>query len=592
MKTLKIMGVHGLGDHRNSTWATEWEEVLTAVVPGQEKVAVEFYPVTYDPIFEDTEISPWEAAKAFWKLSRSAVTSPFRRERGVLGDLSNRIKWTAGYVVAWVSDKEFQQKTRSLMLDSVRAIEPDVILAHSLGSLITYNAFTHPDAMQEDVRKLLKRVRYVTLGSQIANPFVVKNLSSGRIVMPAVREWYHLYNRHDSVFTAPIRIHGETGFQQVNTDFDIDGMADHSAPEYLGHINTVESVWRNIAEDKISTRSFGPRISSRRKAVSEAGRSNRRALLVGINDYPAEADRLEGCVNDVYLMSSVLQERGFEPEDIRICVDSRATAAGIKSRMAWLLDDPRPGDERIFYYSGHGATIPEYGEQNEPDRLTETLVPWDFDWTPETAITDDHIFGLYSQLPYDLRLAMIFDCCHSGGIHRDGGARMRGLVPPDDIRHRSMRWDSVTKMWVDRDFKRINEHFTNEPKVKKAYFGESGCKIRLGRAGLVRGMAKSAYEKAAGKKKPKKQQEIVGPYLPLIIEACAEAEYSYEYRHGATSYGAFTYAVSQILRDNKGIRFRELVSKTADQLEELGYNQKPQILGPTNIVSAKVPWVS
>jgi hypothetical protein len=34
----------------------------------------------------------------------------------------------------------------------------------------------------------------------------------------------------------------------------------------------------------------------------------------------------------------------------------------------------------------------------------------------------------------------------------------------------------------------------------------------------------------------------VGPYLPLIIEACQEKEFSYEYRDGATSYGAFTYA--------------------------------------------------
>ena len=80
--------------------------------------------------------------------------------------------------------------------------------------------------------------------------------------------------------------------------------------------------------------------------LRQRGRLQRRALLVGINNYPQEADRLEGCVNDAYLMSSTLQECGFEPESIRVCFDDRATCQGIKERLRWLLDDPRPGDER------------------------------------------------------------------------------------------------------------------------------------------------------------------------------------------------------------------------------------------------------
>lgn len=34
--------------------------------------------------------------------------------------------------------------------------------------------------------------------------------------------------------------------------------------------------------------------------------------------------------------------------------------------------------------------MPEYGENDDPDRLTETLVPCDFDWTADTVVTDDH----------------------------------------------------------------------------------------------------------------------------------------------------------------------------------------------------------
>lgn len=585
------MAVHGLGDHRNSTWEADWEKSLKQVFPGKGDVSLEFHGVNYDHIFEKTDISFWETAGALSKLTLSAAGSLFRRRKGILGGVSNRIKWTAGYVVAWVEDDEFQRQTRRLMFEKIREIKPDIILAHSLGSLITYNTFTHPDAEDEEIKKILRKARYVTFGSQIGNPFVVRNLTPGRIEPLKVRHWYHLYNPEDDVFTAPIRLWDADNFQQVHAYFDSPGFADHSAICYLQHENTIEEVWRPIAETAINGNAFGPRKASRKRTTKTLGRSRRRALLIGINEYPNEKDRLEGCVNDVYLMSSLLQECGFEPEDIRVCLDERATAKGITDRMEWLLDDPQPNDERVFYYSGHGTTIPEYGEGNEPDRLTETLVPWDFDWSAATAISDDQIWMMYSQLPYNTRLAMIFDCCHSGGMHRDGGARVKGMTPPDDIRHRSLKWDSKSEMWVERDFKRLNKTYSSDKAVQEAFFGKNGSTERFGRAGMVRGRSEKKYNEELRGNKGKKEAKIDGPYLPLIVEACAEDELSYEYRHGVTSYGAFTFALNSILRRRKRITFEDLVGEARKQLGELGYAQRPQVLGPSEVVKANVPWV-
>jgi hypothetical protein len=438
------------------------------------------------------------------------------------------------------------------------------------------------------VAEALRRSRYVTLGSQIANPFVVKNLTPGRIDPLAVKYWHHLYNEEDDVFTAPIKLFGATSFEQVDAPFDIDGFADHSAVEYLKHVNTIENVWRPAAEQRINARAFGASSARRESpaALRRQGRLQRRALLVGINKYPREEDRLEGCVNDVFLMSSALQECGFEPESIRVCLDERATAQGITERLKWLLDDPRPGDERVFYYSGHGARMPEYGENMEPDRKVEALVPWDFDWSIEHAIVDDQIFALYSQLPYRTRFAMILDCCHSGGMHRYGGARVRGLNPPDDIRHRELKWDLASDTWVSRDFKRLNGRFSSRPDVNDAFFGQDGASTRIGRASLVRGQTEQQYRRL----KRRAGSPRVGPYLPLIIEACQEREYSYEYRHGVTSYGAFTYSLCLELRRRRRISFKRLVDVTAARLADLGYAQKPQILGPRAVVDARVPW--
>jgi hypothetical protein len=588
MKKLKILGVHGLGDHRTSTWKEDWQTVLRAVFPGQTNVQLEFSFVTYDDIFEDVDLSVWDTMQAVWKLARSGASTALGRRRDVLGDVSDRVRWTAGYVVAWVESEPFKTQTRKRLLDVVVAEEPDVILAHSLGSLVAYNAFSHPDASKPAVRTAIGRSRYVTLGSQLGNPFVVGNLTAGRIEPLGVKYWHHLYNQEDDIFTAPIKLWDTNKFRQVDTSFDIGGFADHSAVEYLKHLNTVENVWRPLAEQRINPRAFGATRVRResRAALIKSGRMRQRALLIGINGYPKPQDRLEGCVNDVFLMSSVLQECGFPPESIRVCLDERATAEGITERLRWLLDDPQPGDDRVFYYSGHGATIPEYGENFEPDRKAETLVPWDFDWSSERAILDDHIFQLYSQLPYDTRFAMILDCCHSGGMHRQGGARVRGLNPPDDIRHRELKWDLDEDVWVARDFKRLNRQFSSKEDVNAAFFGTSGTSTRVGRASLVRDQSEEEYRQL----KRRAGSPRVGPYLPLIIEACQENELSYEYRHGVTSYGAFTYSLCLELRRRKRISFKRLVEVTSAKLGGLGYEQRPQILGPRAIVNAVVPW--
>jgi hypothetical protein len=587
MKQVKILGVHGLGDHRRTTWKEAWSSTIGSVFPGQDQVKLEFAFLTYDDIFEKVDLSVWETMRAVWKLARSGVSTAFGRQRDVLGDVSELVRWSAGYVVAWVENDRFKVATKARVLEALVREQPDLILAHSLGSLVTYDAFAHPKRSTE-VAAALGRCRYVTLGSQIGNPFVVGCLAGGRPQPLPVKHWHHLYNRHDDIFTARIKLPVATNFSQVETPFDIEGFADHSATEYLRHPDTVEHVWAPVAEQKRNPFAFrAPPVRRRSAAVlKKEGRIPRRALLVGINDYPDEKDRLEGCVNDVFLMSAVLQESGFPPESIRVCLDKHATANGIKERLEWLLDDPRAGDERIFYYSGHGATIPAYGEDFEPDRKAECLVPWDFNWSLERAIVDDQIYDLYSQLPYNMRLAMILDCCHSGGMHRQGGRKVRGLTPPDDIRHRDLKWDRQAQMWVDRDFKRINRNFSSRPQKTAAFFGAEGTSTRIGRASLIRRESEAAYKR----RKREAGTSAVGPYLPLIIEACGEREFSYEYRHGVTSYGAFTYAICQALRKYKRITFKRLVEATTATLADLEYEQQPQILGPKVILNATVPW--
>ncbi len=72
-----------------------------------------------------------------------------------------------------------------------------------------------------------------------------------------------------------------------------------------------------------------------------------------------------------------------------------------------------------------------------------------------------------------------------------------------------------------------------------------------------------------------------GPYLPLILEACGEDESSYEYKHGVTSFGAFTFALSKILRTEKNITFDALVKRTGAELGVSNMRRRRRSWDPT-----------
>lgn len=577
--TIKLLGIHGLGGNPDAKWQMDWRKAISETIPTDD-VAYDW--ISYDPLFKDVDISAGETLRTAYKLLWNGVSSVLERPKGI-GAIPDVMRFTAGYIVAWAEDDAFKRRTRTLILDKLREHRPTALLAHSLGSLLTYDALIHPDADEPEVAEIIRDMNLLTFGSQITNGFVLGRLSNLRVSEMKVRRWTHLHNRWDLVFTDPIELPGRNNFLQLETPFCADWI-NHRAPKYLCHAMTASGFWRALVrgEDTLPTKviASGPR---NRGAPLKA---QRKALLVGVNTYRKNLNQLLGCVNDCFTMSAVLQECGFDVENIRLLLDERATAVEIKDRMKWLLADLRPGDEAVFYFSGHGVQMVEYGPDAEPDRHIEALAPHDFDWTPETCITDKMIYSLYSQLLYASRFVIIVDACHSGGVHR-GGATVKGLIPPDDIRHRELRWDIDKEMWVPRKFRKLDEDAVGD-KAKKI-FGSDGATERLARASFARGKLKhGSWKKGSIGKGPDGVEN--GPYLPVIIEACAEHEKAFEYQHGATSHGAFTFCLASLLRQHKEITFKELVTLTGKQLAELGYKQKPQILAPSHILTARIPW--
>lgn len=581
----KILCIHGIGgkDAIMDQWAPQWQLALRESC-GHGELACQFLKI--DDLFSNSKqrlgkIKYLEAIRKFIASWVSTTIEERFRTRSFVG----LIDWYAGMPAQFVTDEKLREELRARLKREVNSFQPDVIFAHSLGSLIAYDYLR-----QEHVANRSYEFVLVTAASQIGHP-ALRQLFGGALLPLPVRYWLNLRNENDRVFAARSIAIDSDNYFQVETPFNKFSI-NHEAIEYIQHSNAVTQAWpiamsghrvraAALAAGALGVRSIQKQIKSRKPT--------RKALLIGINDYPNAEDRLEGCVNDVFRMSEVLQEFGFEPEEIRVTLNERATAKEIRKRLQWLLSDATAGDLRFFFFSGHGAQIPSSHDEFETDGNDECLVPYDFDWTIEQAYTDREFLELYSQLSREVIFISAFDCCHAGGLTRASGMKARGLNPPDDIRHREIKWDKQRQMWIGRDQKLASDkkYFKSQKDNPVLYTGANGRTNKLGRAFPL-------WTEIKTLENAKKRYGATGPYMPVILEACQENEYAYEYRHGVTSYGAFTYSLTTILREkvkkNKKVSFAELMAATTQQLAELEYKQRPVLVGPKIRTEGKLPF--
>lgn len=551
---MKILVIHGTGWHapggdwREEDFAKPITRALEAAGAG--KASFDFFEyceLTAQPAY-DLDVWSWI------KAAGTGIGGWLGLGKARGGGAGQK----AAMVVKWMAHPALRAALRKALAAKLKAVKPDLVVAHSLGSLIAYDTLYpgRPETQDLDFGGL----RLLTLGSQIANPGVLPLFQ--RLVGLPCATWTNLYNPEDAVLVMSLegKITREAGtdprFTELRTFFDLAGMGDHDASAYLGDDQALP-FWRSLAAPKARGRAA--------EAKAPAPRApRRRALLVGIDHYQEITD-LDGCVNDLWLMNKTIQERGFEARDIRTLSNSRATLKALRERLHWLVEGAREGDELLFHYSGHGGQIPGYGPE-EVDHLDECLCPHDFDG--EQGYADQEFLQLYSQLPYGTRFTVLLDCCHSGGMPR-GRGRIRGVGVHPDLRHRALRWDAAIGQWVPRTLP--GQGWNAD--LGEDYTGKGGVVRRLGRATELRGASDAAFDtaRAAGGHR--------GPYLPLILMACAEGQFAYEMEDGNTPHGAFTYHLARLLAA-KTRKPRSVAALVKALARPLGADQTPQVLGP------------
>ncbi len=166
-------------------------------------------------------------------------------------------------------------------------------------------------------------------------------------------------------------------------------------------------------------------------ASSSAARGRRRALCIGIDNYPT--DPLSGCQNDAQLWQRTLSGLGF---DARLLLDPRR--ADLYGAIDRLFADTQPGDEVVLQYSGHGTQLDDInGDEAAGDTpgKDEALCPLDF--ADGALLIDDDIGTLIDRFPTSARLTMFMDCCHSGSNTRAVGPKTS--PPPPGAKARFVR---------------------------------------------------------------------------------------------------------------------------------------------------------
>lgn len=141
---------------------------------------------------------------------------------------------------------------------------------------------------------------------------------------------------------------------------------------------------------------------------------NKSALLVGIN-YEGTENQLYGCINDTTNMKEAL-EQFYKYNQFTVLTDKtnkKPTKENIISEFTNLLKNAVPGDNLLFFYSGHGTNDHDLNG-DERDDQDELIVPLGAH-TLYDCIRDDELNKIIKDyLKPGVSLSTLFDCCFSG----------------------------------------------------------------------------------------------------------------------------------------------------------------------------------
>ena len=258
----------------------------------------------------------------------------------------------------------------------------------------------------------------------------------------------------------------------------------------------------------------------------------KKAVCVGINDYPYDGSDLNGCINDAHAWADLLVSHfDFAESDVKLLIDSQATKAVVMAELRAMLTGAKSGDVMVFTNSSHGTYIAD--TSGDEPTYDEAICPYD---CADNLLVDDDLRELFTNLAKGVHLTVISDSCFSGTVTRAALSEIiPGLKTPDDRRVRflnpALRGQAV-----------LENPWKAKPKSKEKY-PESNMK-------------------------------------EILLSGCSDKEYSYDALIGGTYHGAMTYFALQAIQTAEyKITLQQLYTRVNFLLDDAGYPQHPQLEG-------------
>ncbi len=260
----------------------------------------------------------------------------------------------------------------------------------------------------------------------------------------------------------------------------------------------------------------------------------RRALCVGINDYPGTASDLAGCVNDAKDWGAALKARGFA---VTTLLDQQADRKSLLAAIRGLVSQAAADETVVFTFSGHGSFVPDT-DGDEPDGTDECICPWDV--AKSGPITDDELHSIYESKAAGVKLIVISDSCHSGTV-----ARFNAISTPPTVGG------------------------ANAPQRKVRFLPPQAFLSPRKVASL-------------GLRRATRTSSPPGRHAALLMAGCQDSEYSYDAYFQGRPNGAFTYvAVRALAKLKPKATYAAWHALIRMVLPSQQYPQQPNLFGTT-----------
>jgi hypothetical protein len=277
----------------------------------------------------------------------------------------------------------------------------------------------------------------------------------------------------------------------------------------------------------------------------------KRALLVGIDNYPDPRNKLNSCVADTLRFRGLLQTYyGFQTGDITLLHNSAATLASVRIQLAGLFAGVQPGDEVVFFESSHGYRYVK------GSTYTEVLCLYD-------QFLEDTELVQFSQQAPPGTFTCVVDACHSAGLEKmffapDGLHVARAKVWQPSPEQAAADVALISQATAFKGFARASTSDTGAvaKQFSAAAFGDSGAPL-----------AKSGEA----------QSELNG----LLLAACLADQTAAAGSPPTDNLSAFTWALGRELEaGGTTVSASTLCDRVTQRLQALNMRQTPAAEAP------------